>query len=243
VVDDCAAFFVVAGASGVASALTSTLIFPMPYLGLIKRKERWGLSARGWFFLIIAGIAMLVAAAVTVHPFLAVNEPVRGDILVVEGWLPDYALEKVIDEFRSNKYRLLVTTGGPLLKGYYLAGYKSCAGLTSETLKRLGVSEAVLATVPAPYVLRNATYASAAALKNWLLNSKLDIKAINIYSLGPHARRTRLLFQKALGDRVDVGIIAGEDRSYDPTRWWCSNAGARTVIYELIAYLYARFFV
>ncbi len=214
----------------------------MPYLGLIKRKERWGLTVRGWLLLILFGIGALVVALVCVHPFLAVTDPVRGDILVVEGWLPDYALEKVIDEFRSNKYRMLVTTGGPLPKGFYLAEYKTSAELVFATLKHLGFDEELLVAVPGPYAKKDNTYAAAVALKKWLLASGLSVKSLNICSMGPHARRTRLLFEKALGDNVEVGIIALESQEYDPKAWWKTSMGVRIVIGEAIAYLYARFF-
>jgi len=214
----------------------------MPYLGLIKRKERWALTVRGWLVLIVFGIGALAVALVCAHPFLAVTNPVKGDILVVEGWLPDYALEKVIDEFRSNKYRMLVTTGGPLSKGFYLAEYKTTAELVFATLKHLGFDEELLAAVPGPDVRKDSTYASAVALKKWLLESGLSVKALNIFSMGPHARRTRLLFEKALGDNVKVGIIALESQEYDPKAWWKTSKGVRAVIGEGIAYLYARFF-
>ena len=214
----------------------------MPHLGLIKRRERWGLTVLGWLVLIVFGIGALATALVCVHPFLAVTDPVKGDILVVEGWLPDYALEKVIDEFRSNKYRMLVTTGGPLERGFYLAEYKTTAELVFATLKHLGFDEKSLAAVPGPDVNKDSTYASAVALKKWLLASGLSVKGLNICSMGPHARRTRLLFEKALGQDINVGVIVFESREYDPQVWWKTSKGVRTVIGEGIAYLYARFF-
>ena len=214
----------------------------MPYLGLIKRKERWGLTVRGWLAVIIAVSVLLGIIVVTVHPFLGVNEPVRGDILVVEGWLPDYAIEDAIKEFKFNDYRLLVTTGGLLSKGFYLAEYKTTAELVFATLKHLGFDEELLAAVPGPDVRKDSTYASAVALKKWLLQSGLSVKALNICSMGPHARRTRLLFEKALGDNVEVGIIALESQEYDPKAWWKTSKGVRTVIDETVAYLYTRFF-
>ena len=58
--------------------------------------------------------------------------------------------------------------------------------------------------------------------------------------MGPHARRSRLLFEKAFGRDTRVGIIALEDRDYDPAHWWKSSQGVRTVTDELIAYGYAR---
>ncbi|MGA2556129.1 MAG: hypothetical protein ABSG04_07630, partial [Verrucomicrobiota bacterium] len=55
-----------------------------------------------------------------------------------------------------------------------------------------------------------------------------------------HARRSRLLFQKACGDDTKVGVIALDDVGYDPTHWWRTSEGVREVVGEGIAYLYAR---
>ena len=60
--------------------------------------------------------------------------------------------------------------------------------------------------------------------------------------MGPHARRTRLLFQEAFGSKVAVGVIAVPDDAYDPRHWWRSSEGVRDVVGEAIAYVYARFF-
>jgi hypothetical protein len=60
--------------------------------------------------------------------------------------------------------------------------------------------------------------------------------------MGPHARRSRLIFQKAFRDEVGVGVISVPDDEYDQGHWWTTSAGVRTVLGEVIAYLYARFF-
>ena len=190
----------------------------------------------------MAVAVVFVAAVFTVHPFLAVNDPVRGDILVVEGWLPDYAIEKVIEVFKSGGYRKLVTTGGPLTYGSYLVAYETCPEVAASTLRKLGFDENRISVVPAPNVRKDNTYAAGLSLKAWLSDSGMEVTSVNICSMGPHSRRTRLLFEKALGDDVDVGIIALESQEYDPKAWWKTSKGVRTVIGETIAYLYARFF-
>jgi hypothetical protein len=57
-----------------------------------------------------------------------------------------------------------------------------------------------------------------------------------------HARRTRLLYHKAFGKTVTVGVIAVSTPDYDSTQWWRYSDGVREVIGESIAYIYARFF-
>ena len=205
------------------------------------RKERRGLSFVGWLVFVLVSLLFLYWGVKSVFPFLAVNKPIHGEILVVEGWLPDYALERVIEIFNSGGYRRIVTTGGPLTYGSYLVGYKTCPGVAAATLKKLGFDESLISVVPAPDVMKDNTYAAGLSIKKWMTNSGLSTKSLNICSLGPHARRTRLLFEKALGDNVDVGVFALESRDYDPRAWWRTSKGVRTVLDEVIAWVYARF--
>ncbi|MEA3475282.1 MAG: ElyC/SanA/YdcF family protein, partial [Candidatus Cloacimonadota bacterium] len=163
-------------------------------------------------------------------------------ILVVEGWLPDYALKQAIDEFNSKGYKLLITTGGPLLKGYPLSEYKTEAELAESIIKIIGFTKEKIIAVPAHYTIKDRTYTSACALKKWVEDSNQNIKTINLFSLGTHSRRSWILFKKALGDSIKVGIISADDFSYDPEHWWKSSDGVRTVLSEMIAYIYARFF-
>ena len=69
------------------------------------------------------------------------------------------------------------------------------------------------------------------------------MSSINVLTEGAHARRTRLLYQKAFGKNVAVGVVAISNPNYDPTQWWRYSDGVREVIGESIAYVYARFFV
>ena len=55
-----------------------------------------------------------------------------------------------------------------------------------------------------------------------------------------HARRTRLLFQKALGNDVTGGIISIPNPDYDAKHRWRYSEGVREVIGEGIAYIYAK---
>ena len=68
------------------------------------------------------------------------------------------------------------------------------------------------------------------------------MSSFDIVTQGPHARRSRLLYEKAFGGDVEVGVIATEDPKYDPAHWWRSSEGVREVMSEAIAYGYARLF-
>ncbi|XZN89761.1 MAG: YdcF family protein [Microcoleus sp.] len=151
---------------------------------LIRRREKWAITREGWVIAILGLIISMMLIVKNIHPFLAVNSPVKADILVVEGWLPDYAIESAIAEFKQGKYRQLITTGIPLSKGYYLAEYKNYAELTAATCIALGFDRDKIIAVPAANVLKYRTAASAIALKEWLATSALKVDAINLYSFG-----------------------------------------------------------
>src|SRR5947199_10816158 len=80
--------------------------------GVFDRKERWSLSWRGR--LIVASALLLVSALVLkcVYPFLAITHPVNANILVVEGWIHEYAIRAAVKEFQTNHYQRVFTTGG-----------------------------------------------------------------------------------------------------------------------------------
>ncbi len=201
----------------------------------------WILAIKKWWLCLLFIMVLLGIYTINLHNFLAINQPVsQAEILVVEGWLPDYAIKEAIGEFNSGKYQLVITTGLPLSKGYYLAEYKNFAQLAAATMVKLGFDPNKLVAVPAPEVMKDRTYASAIALREWLQGAKNPVKAINLYTFGPHARRSWLLFKKALAPEITVGVIAVTPQDYDPQQWWRSSEGVRTVIGETIAYVYAR---
>jgi hypothetical protein len=158
---------------------------------------------------------------------------------VVEGWVPDHVLKGAVDDFSKNNCIFIFCVGGPIQTGSYLFSYNSFANLTYYRLIKLGVVESKIVAIETDDVKKDRTYESALAIKKWASASGLEMKSINVYTLGAHARRSRFLFQKALGDTVEVGIIGVVEQTFDPKAWWkCSN-GFRTVIDETIAYLYA----
>jgi len=223
-------------------ALQKRLFYLMGKLfHLTTIRKRRVLTPVGWAALSIAFGFVLVLIILFVHPFLAPTKPVGGDILVVEGWLPDYALDKVKERFQRGSYQLLVTTGGKIGVGYHLSEYKTWAELAASTLKNLDFPEDKIMTAPVhKNIKRDRTYHSILALQRRLNKEGLKEASIDVVSLGVHARRSWFLFEKIFSS-VNVGVIAISPNEYDVSRWWLSSRGVRNVISESIAYLYARF--
>src|SRR5438876_2066849 len=210
--------------------------------GLVCRKERWSLSWRGRlilaFALLLAGALLLKGA----YPFLAITHRVDADVLVVEGWVHEYATRAAMEEFRSSSYQRVFTTGGPVEgTGGYTNDYQTSASVGADLLTKSGLPGEFVQMVPSRVMDRDRTYGSAVALRNWFRQHNASIHSINVVTEDLHARRSRLLFQKALGDNVTVGVIAVPNPDYDSTHWWRYSQGVKDVVSEGAAYLYARF--
>lgn len=195
---------------------------------------------------------MLVIAAITalaatfffgVYPFFAVTQRVDSKLLVVEGWIDLYAIRAAADELEARGYEKVFSTGGPIHgTGGYTNDFNTAASVGASRLRAIGVTEPRLQMVPSRVSARDRTYSSALALRSWCAEHDVPLRAVNVVTEDVHARRTRLLFQKALGDEVRVGIIAVPNPDYDARYWWKYSEGVRAVLGECIAYVYARFF-
>jgi hypothetical protein len=209
-------------------------------LGLLRRREVILPTWRGWL-----GLALLLAAGargflVWVQPFLAVNAPIGGEALVVEGWIPDYALREALREFRSRGYPVLITTGGPVPEGMASSYHGNYARLAAAALREFGLPADSIVEAPAMGVRKDRTYAEGVAVAAWMRRQGRVPGSLDLFSFSTHARRSRLLFCLALGPGTRVGVFASRNRDYDPDRWWASSSGFRQVMDEWIAYLYAK---
>jgi hypothetical protein len=209
---------------------------------LVRQRVVYLPTWRGWILLGLllgaAGFGMIRGA----YPFLAVTDRVAADVLVIEGWAPEFALQAGVVEFQREGYREFFATGGPLEKGDPNAEHGSFAELGRVMLIRLGAPADRLSAVPAPKVKRERTVASATALREWLRQRGKMPDALNVMTTDTHARRTRLLYEKVFGPGTAIGVIAISDERFEGSRWWRSSAGVRAVSGEWLGYLYARFF-
>jgi uncharacterized SAM-binding protein YcdF (DUF218 family) len=211
--------------------------------GILRRKERWGLSWRGRLILGLLGFSTAALVLLNVQPFLAETHRVNTDVLVVEGWIHEHAIRAAKKEFETGRYQRIFTTGGPVAgSGHYVNDYQTSASVGADLLKNAGVPPGSVQMVPSRVMDRDRTYGSAVALREWLDEHDMAVQSVNVMTEDAHARRTHLLFKKALGKNVTVGIIAVPNPDYDARRWWRYSEGVKDVGSEAFAYIYARFF-
>ena len=209
--------------------------------GILVRKERWSLSWRGWL-IVFAGVLLSFSLFLfRIYPFLAVTHRVDTNVLVVEGWIHEYAIRAALKEFQSNHYQRVFTTGGPVEgTGGYINDYNTEASVGADLLRKNGLSNESPQMVPSRVIDRDRTYGSAVVLRNWFREHNMPVRSINVVTEDVHARRTCLLFQKALGHDVAVGVIAVTNRDYDASHWWGYSEGVKDVFAESVAYIYVR---
>jgi len=214
---------------------------PQQFWGTFVRKERWGLSRRGWLIVFATVILTFSLFWFRIYPFLAVTHRVDTNVLVVEGWIHEYSIRAALEEFQSKHYQRVFTTGGPIEgTGGYINDYNTAASVGADLLKKSGLPKESVQMVPSHVMDRDRTYGSAVALRNWFREHNMSVPSVNVLTEDVHARRTRLLFEKALGNNVAVGIIAVPNADYDARRWWCYSEGVKDVVSETVAYIYAK---
>jgi len=195
---------------------------------------------------VIAAIALLVLIAVAatlarLHDFLAMNAPVAANVLVVEAWIWQApAMREAADEFMRGHYDRAIAVGAPVEEESGDRSHSS-AELAAARLKELGVPAAAIVTLPLTGDTTHRTYRSALLVREWLRRSHERVTGLNVFTLGSHGRKSLILFQRALGSGLPLGVISGTDHTFDPKQWWISPRGIYVIARKTAGYLYAVF--
>jgi hypothetical protein len=194
----------------------------------------------GWLFLLLICVATMVLLANTLYGFLAQNAPVGARVLVVEGWLGPEELEQAIQVFKNGKYEHIVTTGGPVTRWPEVNLGTDYARLAADFLAHHGVRRDLISAVPAPRSRKERTFLSAVIFRESAQRLGITLDAVDVFTAGPHARRSRLLFQMALGPMVRVGVLAARPADYAPESWWRTSAGVEQMLFQAFGFVWVK---
>ncbi len=210
-----------------------------------------------WLSLIALGGVSCFLGAQGLRDFLELNSPLRKGALVVEAWLPSTALAQVPAVVKSGRYRKILVVGN----GRSESG--NDVGTAVRELTRFGLDPGAMVGLGVPpeatqqllvlpiflgpgsfrvAVFRSSrrTYAGAVAVRKWLHREAPGLVAIDVFTLGVHARKSRLLMQHALGGRYRVGVIPARSVDYDFWSWPLSKNGRRLVLRNIAGYVYFK---
>jgi hypothetical protein len=107
---------------------------------------------------------------------------------------------------------------------------------------RSGVPESRIIVATARNVERERTFESAIAVSRALRSEHLHPSAINVFTCGPHASRSRLVFTKVFQPETNVGVISWAPATYRREPWWRSSDRAKDFLTETAGYFYETFF-
>lgn len=173
----------------------------------------------------LAAVVVLFLFVWFVHPFLAINRPVKADTLVIEGWMPEYVAAEAAKEMHSGRYRRIFISGLFFEKTDPRFKNGSDSAIVASWLLMRGVPKDLIEACPAEYPSFNRTSHMARAVRERMQALKYHPEGVNVITLGPHARQTLVAYNRMLGRTTAVGIISYPKNDYNPARWWASSAG------------------
>ena len=127
--------------------------------------------------------------------FLSLTSRSPAEVLVVEGWIGRNGVRSAAAEFKHHAYQYVVTTGEPNSEAW-AEDHTSFADLAARELIALGLPKDKIIIAPAQDARTQRTFRSAVAVWRALSDRRIHPKSLNVFTLGPHARRSCLVFAK-----------------------------------------------
>lgn len=212
----------------------------MARVTLFKQRKIWLPTASGLLLLLLIGVVIGYVLSANLYSYLAQNEPVGARVLVVEGWMAPGELDQAILAFNTGKYQRIVTTGGPIIRWYRMTTASDYATQAAEYLGQHGIRPELISAVPSPESRRERTFLSAVTFRDSAPRLGITLDAVDVFSVGPHARRSRLLYQMALGQKARVGIFSARPNDFDPEAWWRTSSGVEQMIFQASGFVWVK---
>jgi len=168
---------------------------------------------------------------------LCLTQRESSDILVVEGWIGPETIEAAAAEFAQGGYRWVITTGG-LNAERWNHNRWTYAEIAHDRLVIAGIPHEKIIMAPCTEVEIQRTRESALAAKQKLKELGLKPSAINVFTLGAHARRSQLVYANIFKPTIKVGVISWLPPGAQTEPWWHSSTRAKSLLTETIGYAY-----
>jgi uncharacterized SAM-binding protein YcdF (DUF218 family) len=217
--------------------VTNRFLFWHRRLRIVERRTVWCPTLLGSFLLLLTLVIPGAWWFLCGESFLTMNGRLPAEVLVVEGWIGYRGIRAAAAEFQKNGYQYVVTTGG-LTEDRWSDSRSNYADMAERELVRSGVPAEKIIVAPAGDPVKERTYACAVAVCQALRARDLWPNAFNVFTLGSHARRSRLVFAKANHFGTKVGVIGWVQPRDKSLKWWQSSERAKEFVAETVAYGY-----
>jgi hypothetical protein len=211
------------------------------WLRLVQRRVVWCPTWFGVFCILALLVSPIAWWYVWGESFLSTTYRLPAEILVVEGWIGEEGVHAATDEFRQHGYRYVVASGCLADERWQPARW-TYADAAGRELIRLGIPQQQVLVAPAGDVKSRRTYESAVATYRALRARGIQPKGVNVFTLGDHAARSRLVFAKVFGPKTKVGVVDWTPSDHEPGPWWRSSERARELITETAGYFFELVF-
>ena len=207
-------------------------------LQLLKRQTVWWPTSLGWVAILLAVTILLSWSFLAGEAFLSLTDRLpEAEVLVVEGWIGHDGVRAAAAEFHQHGYAYIATTGGPSL-GRWENTHSTYAEMAGLELIESGVPPEQIIIAPCKQTESRRTFESAAAVLRALHAKNLKPDTINVFTYGPHARRSRLVFAKVFSNDAHVGVVAWQPPEDGSGPWWRSSRRAKQMLSESLGYIF-----
>ena len=212
------------------------LLQPLAMLSrLFHRRTIWWPTWIGWILILSVPAGGSALWWFKGEAFLTCTDRLPAEVLVVEGWIGVEGVHAAKEEFSQGGYHYIVVTGGLTGKRWNARRW-SQVEIAAIELGRMKVPSDRIITAQALETEEQRTFAYAISAKRTLQANGIKPGAINVFTLGAHARRSRLIHAKAFGSETKVGVVAWLPQDYGTGPWWRSSERAETLLKETIGY-------
>jgi hypothetical protein len=206
-------------------------------LRFVQRRSVWCPTWLGAFCIVVLLVGPVAWWCTCGEAFLSLTRRLPPEVLVVEGWIGLDGIRAAGTEFEQHGYQYIVPVGG-MTSDHWDKDSSSYADMAEEELVRSGIPKEKIIVAQATDTETQRTYESASAVWRALRARGVRPKTLNVFTFGPHARRSRLVFAKVLEPETKVGVISWIRSGHNARRWWQSSERAREMLTESAGYLY-----
>jgi len=199
----------------------------------VQRAANRSPTLLGAFAIVVLLVFLGIWLCIYGESFFSLTHRLPAEVLVVEGWIGNDGLRNAAAEFERGAYQYIVATGGQTADRRSPSNFADLAG---QELIRLGVPKDRIIIAPTGEVEHERTFKSAVAAWRALQLKGIHPKALNVFTLSVHARRSRFVYAKVYAPATQVGVIAWTPSDYQAAPWWRSSRRTKCFFKEIVKY-------